>query len=617
MTYDLKDPATPILRGRLLVAAVNVLERVGGATGLSWFLCRDAGLHCLRAIDYTEGLTTSPVWPPAENMVKAAAVNESTLSSDGYLKLVQDEADAEVNGGAGSESSTASSGNWRFLSCRDFYKVYRSGRTTPVEIAEQLVGLIKKSDEDSPPLRAMWSWDKELILEQARASAKRYKDGQPLSIVDGVPVVVKDEVDVQGYETGVGTTFLNKGKPALEDAHFVAQLRAHGALIIGKSTMHEIGLGITNCNPSTCTPRNPYHVDHHTGGSSGGSGAAVGAGLCPIAIGCDGGGSVRIPSSLCGIYGLKPTHGRVSSRGEYPLAPTVAVSGPMCATMEDLAIVYAIIAGKDGHDSFSLYQPNVALPKPVSTPRALDGLRIGVYRRWFEDVTQKEVAAKCYDMLDRLVQHHGAVLVDIEIPELFQSGKAHNITIVTEMLTKLNDHRNKLNHQSRLEMAMMSSLETRDYVKAQQQRTRDIQFLKKLFGLRKAVPGEESEVPVVDVIATPTIAKLPTRIHPDALHFGESNYRNTAKVMQFMMQANFTGIPGITAVAGYSSETAKDSSGVSTAADYESGLPIGIHFMSQWWDEKRLIQIGAICEQELAKAGGRQKPRLWLGQYAL
>ncbi|KAF9976870.1 hypothetical protein BGZ73_007578 [Actinomortierella ambigua] len=612
MTYNLKDPATPILRGRLLVAAVNVLESVGNGTGLCWYLCHDAGLHCLRTTDYTENLTTTPVWPPAENMVQAAAISESTLSSDSFLKLIQEEADSEIK--AGGTTSTAASDDWRFLSCRDFYKAYRSGRTTPIEIAEKLMGLIKASDETTPPLKAVCSWNKELILEQARASAKRYKDGQPLSIVDGVPVVVKDEVDVQGYETRVGTNFLNKGNPALHDAYLVAQLRAHGALIVGKSTMHEIGLGITNCNPSTFTPRNPYHIEHHTGGSSGGSGAAVGAGLCPIAIGCDGGGSVRIPSSLCGIYGLKPTHGRVSSRGEYPLAPTVAVSGPMCATMEDLAIVYAIIAGKDEQDSYSLYQPNVVLPRPINTPRALEGLRIGVYRQWFEDVTQKEVATKCYDMLDRLVQHHGAVLVDIEIPELFQSGKAHNITIATEMITKLNEERKKLNHQSRLEMAMVASLETRDYVKAQQQRTRDIEFLKKLFGLRKAVPGQESETPVVDVIATPTIAKLPTRIHPGALQFGESNYCNTVKVMQFMMQANFTGIPGITAVAGYSSKTIKDKKG---ASEYELGLPIGIQFMGQWWDEKRLIQIGAICEQELAKAGGRQKPRLWMGQYAL
>ncbi|KAG0241324.1 hypothetical protein BGW41_006043 [Actinomortierella wolfii] len=610
MTYNLKDPGTPTLRGRLLVTAVNIVESIGSAVGLNSYLCYDAGLLVLRSVDYHESLTTTPVWPPVESMVQAATANDSTLSPQDYLKLVQEEADGEVR--AGSVSPLPS--EWRFLTCRDFYKAYRSSRTTPVEVAERIVGLIKKLEEGDTPLRPVWNWSKESILEQAKASAQRYKNGQPLSIVDGVPVVVKDEVDVQGYETGVGTNFINKGKPAAQDAHTVALLRAHGALIVGKSVMHEIGLGITNCNPSTCTPRNPYHPGHHTGGSSGGSGAAVGAGLCPIAIGCDGGGSVRIPSSSCGIYGLKPTQGRMSARGEYPLAPTVATSGPMCATMEDLAIVYAIIAGKDEQDSYSLYQPSVALPKLISAPRALEGLRIGIFRQWFEDVTQKEIATKCNDMLDRLVKQHGAVLVDIEIPNLYESGKAHNITIVTEMIAKLKDHRKKLNHQTRLEMAMVGHLEPRDYVRAQQQRTRDIQYLKKIFGHRKAIPGVEPEQPVVDVIATPTLATLPSRIHPGALKFGESNYRYVTKVMQFMMMANFTGIPGITAVAGYSSEPYKDRNGF----EYEPGLPIGIQFMGQWWDEKRLIQIGAICEQELANTGGRQKPRIWVGdQYTL
>ncbi|KAG0308616.1 hypothetical protein BGZ99_001108 [Dissophora globulifera] len=616
-SYNLKDPNTPVISGALLAVLCNVVESVGEATGLISFLCNDAGLYCLRTREYTEHPTATPVWAPHEDMIAAAVADSTrTLTASEYLARLQAQADQEA------ASGTRFSGtDHQFRTCRDFYVAYKSGRTTPTEIAEQLVAAIKESDEIKPALGAVWNWNKEAILRQAAASRARYSEGRPLSIVDGVPVVIKDEIDVEGFETGVGTNFVNKGNPAKEDAHLVALLRANGAIIIGKSTMHEIGLGITNFNPSTRTPRNPYQPEHSTGGSSGGSGAAVAAGLCPIAIGCDGGGSVRIPASYCGIYGLKPTQGRISARGEFPLAPTVATSGPMCATMEDLAIVYAIIAGQDQRDEFSCVQPPVVLPAPLSAPNAssgqLQGLRIGIYRRWFEDVTHPEIAQVCFKMLESLCKDHGAVLVDIEIPELFENGKAHNITIVAEMLAKIQDDRKKMNHQTRLELAMINSLRMRDYVRAQQQKTRSIRFLETLFGHKASDSQHQALYPclggkegIVDVIVTPTIANLPTKIGRGAEAYGESNYVNTVKTMQYMMMANLTGIPGITAVAGYSKEQYHHANG----DKYPTGFPIGIQFMGQWWDEKRLIHIASVCEQVL---GARQKPKIWVGDYKL
>ncbi|KAF9289326.1 hypothetical protein BGZ88_007807 [Linnemannia elongata] len=624
-TYNLVDPKTPIVSGRLLAFLTNFLELVGEPLGVTSYLCADAGLYVLRNKDYTEPPTTMPVWTPVNKMIQAAVADPktNTVTAQDYLTALQHDADAQAAKTAGVKAAAGGENNHRFLTCRDFYVAYKSGHCTPTKVAEQLIERIQASSEISPSLGAVWNWNKEKIVKQAQDSTARYQNGTPLSIVDGVPVIVKDEVDIEGFETGVGTSYINKGNPAKEDAHLVALLRSHGAIIIGKSTMHEIGLGITNFNPSTTTPRNPYGPAHSTGGSSGGSGAAVGSGLCPIAIGCDGGGSVRIPSSYCGIYGLKPTQGRISGRGEYPLAPTVAISGPMCASMEDLSIVYAIIAGRDNQDPNSLLQPTAVLPSPtnlISSPQngQLQGLRIGIYRRWFEDVTHPEIAQVCYKMLDSLVKDHGAVLVDIEIPELFENGKAHNITISGEMLSKISTGRKKLNHQSRLELAMVASLRIQDYVKAQQQRTRSIRFLESLFGHKENDPHHHAQYPclggheagVVDVIVTPTIANLPPKVHPGAESHGESNYLNTVKGMQYMMMANFTGIPGITAVAGYTAEEYKHING----DRYETGLPIGIQFMSQWWDEKRLIHVANVCEQVLET---RQKPKIWLGDYVL
>ncbi|KAF9915556.1 hypothetical protein BX616_005872 [Lobosporangium transversale] len=617
-TYNLKDPSTPVVSGRLLAVLTNVVENIGESTGIISHLCKDAGLYSLREINYNEPPTTMPIWPPVQDMVQAAIPsNGSTLSAHDFLTSLQQRADHEASHGARS-ATAVDSNEQKFLTCRDFYIAYKSGKRKPTEVAEQLLNAIKASDEVSPALGAVWNYNRDAILKQAKESTDRYNQGRPLSIVDGVPVIIKDELDIKGLETGVGTNFINKGNPAKEDAHLVSLLRSHGALIIGKSVMHEIGLGITNFNPSTKTPRNPYQPEHSTGGSSGGSGAAVASGLCPIAIGCDGGGSVRIPSSYCGIYGLKPTQGRISGRGEYPLAPSVATSGPMCATMEDLAIVYAIIAGRDVKDPNSHFQPAVVLPAPgdaaiAASSGQLQGLRIGIYRRWFEDVTHPEISKICYKMLDQLCKDHGAVLVDIEIPELFELNKAHNIAIVGEMISEVYKDRKKFNYQTRLELAMMNSLRMQDYVRAQKQRTRNIRFLETLFGHKADDQQHQEQYPclngqqgIVDVIVTPTIANLPPRVNAGAESHGESNYVNNIKGMQYMMMANLTGIPGITAVAGYTKEPYVHSNG----DHYSPGFPIGIQFMGQWWDEKRLIHIATVCEQVLKT---RQKPKIWLG----
>lgn len=154
------------------------------------------------------------------------------------------------------------------------------------------------------------------MLEAAKASAERWRKGKPLSVLDGVPVAVKDEIDVRGYATYQGTNFpcnflsVARQPNASADALPVARLRRAGAVIVGKTVMVEIGIGTTGFNPHHGTPRNPYPLARRCG-SSAGSAVAVASGLVPLAIAADGGGSVRIPSALCGVVGLKPTTGRV------------------------------------------------------------------------------------------------------------------------------------------------------------------------------------------------------------------------------------------------------------------------------------------------------------------
>ncbi|KAF9421664.1 hypothetical protein BGZ94_008773 [Podila epigama] len=288
--------------------------------------------------------------------------------------------------------------------------------------------------------------------------------------------------------------------------------------------------------------------------------------------------------------------------------------------MEDLAIVYAVIAGKDHRDAVSQTQPNVALPAPIA-PGAkgqLKGLRIGVHRQWFEDVLHKESADVCYEMLEKLCKEQGAVLVDIRATELLENSKAHTITISGEMLAKLDKDRYKLNHQSRLELAVINSLKVSDYFRAQQQRTRSIRFLESTFGHKDndiehlmKYPSMASWKEYVDVIATPTTANLPPKVHSNAEAYGESNFLNNVKTMQYMTMANFTGIPGVTVVAGYTKKEYVHLNGET----YSTGLPIGLQFMSEWWDEKSLIKIGMLCEQALGNQ--REQPKVWYGDYSL
>ncbi|KAH0628673.1 hypothetical protein JD844_010085 [Phrynosoma platyrhinos] len=167
-------------------------------------------------------------------------------------------------------------------------------------------------------------------MGMAESSTARYRGKEPLSLLDGIPVCLKEEIKVAPYYHRSGTAYLGT-KPETEDATVTRKLREAGAIIIGVSNMHELGIGTTGCNPNRYhgTARNPYNPQHFTGGSSSGSAAAVASGLCPLALGTDGGGSVRIPASFCGIVGLKGTFGRISAYGSHPLSYSTVSLGRM------------------------------------------------------------------------------------------------------------------------------------------------------------------------------------------------------------------------------------------------------------------------------------------------
>ncbi|WP_420033817.1 amidase [Streptomyces sp. cg28] len=232
------------------------------------------------------------------------------------------------------------------LTAQDLLDGYRKGEFSPVDATRAVLARI---EETEPALNAFVRVDAEGALAAAEESAGRWRRGEPQGLVDGIPVTVKDILLQRGAPTFRGSKTVRAEGSWAEDAPSVARLREHGAVFVGKTTTPEFGWkGVTD-SPLSGVTRNPYDTTRTAGGSSGGSAAAVAVGAGPLSLGTDGGGSVRIPAAFCGIFGLKPTYGRVPL---YPASAfgTLAHVGPMTRTAADAALLMDVISGPDPRD---------------------------------------------------------------------------------------------------------------------------------------------------------------------------------------------------------------------------------------------------------------------------
>ncbi len=542
--YDLKSVKLPYLSGAALKAFVAVLESPLGGMVMPNLL-QSAGVAHLRRLDFDDAPTNAPI-----HYVGAPAPAGAAIA---------------VAAAEWARHSPPAPG-FRFASAFDYTDAYRRGVLSPEDVARQVLVAIESSNAAVPPLRAIIAVKPEELLRLARESARRYAEGCPHGPLDGVPVAVKDELDMAPYPTTVGTAFLGQ-TPATEDATVVARMRAAGALLIGKANMHEIGIGVTGLNPHHGTPRNPYDPAHYTGGSSSGAAAAVAAGLCPIAIGADGGGSIRIPSAFCGVVGLKPTYGRVSEFGAAPLDWSIAHIGPIAASVADAALGYAIMAGPDLQDPNSLLQPSPALEGWNNVD--IRGLRLGVFWPWFCHASA-EVVAVCEVLLTKL-EGLGARLHEVSIPDLEAARVAHVVTIATEMAQAMDrfhaEHHREHGLDVRLNLTLARAFTALDYVKAQRVRTRLMAHFRRAFE-------------TVDVIVTPATGVAAPVIPAKALPDGDSDLTTLTEIMRFATPANLTGLPAISFPAGYTPQ----------------GLPVGFQGIARAWDEVTLLRLALVAE---------------------
>lgn len=557
MAYDLKSLKAPRAAGGLLRALVKVLETPGAGGVVTDKLLADSGFLAFRELPATRPLDASaPIFEHGQERAPA----DWRASLDPVLETLPD-----ARRGFLMETST------------DFVSAYRSGALDVTAVAERAIEIGRACEQHSPPMRILIAQREDDVRRQAEASAARYAKGAPLGPLDGVPVAVKDEVDQVPYPTTVGTRFLGHS-PARADAEVVVRLRRAGALLIGKANMHEIGIGVTGINPHHGAVRNPYDPACLTGGSSSGSAAAVAVGMCPIAVGADGGGSIRMPAALCGQVGLKPTFGRVSEHGAAELCWSVAHIGPIASTVRDCALAYAVMCGPDDKDENSQRQPTPELTELGDGD--LHGVRLGLYRPWFEDA-DPDVVSRAHEALE-VLRRAGATIVDVTINELDAARIAHAITIVTEMATAhlghYERHREAYGHDTRINLALGRRLLAADYIHAQRHRAAVYR--------RFAAILEE-----VDAIVTPTTAITAPTIRDDALAYGESDLAMLSAIMRYATPANLTGLPAISVPAGYD----------------RRGLPVGLQLMGRGWEEHLLLRLAAVVERHIE----RHKPRVW------
>lgn len=546
-TYDLASVELPLLTGTPLSLFASVLESAALRPLLMGRLLRDAGVEKVRGLVLEREPTSVPL---SRDHSAAGATPLPPLSAVRGPEAVHGPLEPPL------------------ARARDFFDAYRDGRATPDQIAERLITAIARSNGSTIRLGAVLASDAEDLRVQARASTARWQAGRPLGPLDGVPVGIKDELDQTGYPTTVGTSFWGQA-PARVDATVVARLRAAGALLFGKLNMHEIGINPDGSNMNHGLVRNPHDLARDTGGSSSGSAAAVAAGLCPIAIGADGGGSVRIPAALCGVAGLKATYGRISEHGAAPLCWTVAHVGPLAASVEDLALAYAVIAGPDARDPWSQSQPAPSLEGFGSAD--VKGLRVGVYRPYFEHA-QPDVVARCQDGL-RALEAAGARVVEVTLHDLDASRIAHAVTILTEMATAVDRHGPDapFSVSTRVNLAIGRAFSASDYVKAQQIRT-------------AAIADLAAALRVADVIATPTTARTAPRIPVEGAREGWSNLTSVTEVMRYAFLGNLTGFPAVTVPVGVDGKS----------------LPVGLQLMGRPWAEHVLLRAAAVVEARLA-----------------
>jgi aspartyl-tRNA(Asn)/glutamyl-tRNA(Gln) amidotransferase subunit A len=452
---------------------------------------------------------------------------------------------------------------------------FRDGTTTPRKVAERALRALDALAERRPCMNIAIARDREATLRDADAAAERLGGSGALGPLDGVPFLVKDEYDVRGLATTLGSRCASAA-PAARDAAAVARLRQGGGVFLAKTVLTEWGMSPIGGNVNQAMPHNAHHGDRAPGGSSTGSAVGVAMGLAPIALAGDGGGSIRIPAALNGVFGIKPTFGRVSRAGD-GFKGSVAHCGPIAASTTDLVLFLNAVASEpDADDALTAWAPRPPTGGfGCMLGAGVRGLRIGVDQDEWRDASDP-VARAGREAL-RALEREGAILVEVRMPLARHAARIGYMTIGPESLTAHRrewlDQRALITDDVRLVFAILSGMTALEQLDAQRLRA----------GLRREA---RNVLRGVDVLALPTTAITAPRYTENDAKTSFSDPTALDGLCRYAFLANLTGLPAATAPIGTDTD----------------GLPIGLQIVGDAWDEAAILGVLAHLERsEIAR----------------
>ncbi len=436
----------------------------------------------------------------------------------------------------------------------------RSRKTSAVELVEESLTRIHQRN---PELAAFLTVTEDLARSQARQADAELRDGKDRGPLHGIPIALKDVFATKGIRTTCGSKLFANHVPD-RDSAVTEKLASAGAVLLGKTGMHELAYGITSNNPHFGTVRNPFDTGRIPGGSSGGSAVAVATDMVFGAMGSDTGGSIRLPASYCGIVGLKPTSGRVSRYGVMPLDFSLDHMGPMTRTVRDAALMLNAIAGPDARD-------DTCSPRPIedySPPGSifLKGKRIGWPENFYFEVVEDSVRKACESAAER-AKDLGAEIVPVRVPDILAMNTVARIILMSEASATFDSFMARRDDFGADVLALLDQgrlLSATDYINAQRLRRGMQREFSKLWGK-------------VDCLFTPTAPTGAPKIGAATVKIGEVVEDTRIASTRLVRAINLLGVPAISVPAGSTGE----------------GLPIGLQIVGQSFGERELLLFAA------------------------
>jgi aspartyl-tRNA(Asn)/glutamyl-tRNA(Gln) amidotransferase subunit A len=460
-----------------------------------------------------------------------------------------------------------------FLTLAEAGRLLRSRKISPVELTE---AALRRIERLNPQLNAYLLVTPDQALASARQAEREIARGQYRGALHGIPVCLKDNFWTHGIRTTAGSRILRDFVPGTDSA-VAARLRKAGAVMLGKTNLHEFAYGVTSMNPHYGWVRNPWDEARISGGSSGGSAAAVASGMAYGSVGTDTGGSIRNPAALCGIVGLKPTYGLVSLEGVAPLAPSMDHAGPMARTARDAALLLDAIAGsgaamKGGKVNAAPGGKN-GTKYLASLDRSVKGLRLGWPVRGCFAGAVPEVE-RAISKAARVLESEGATLREVSLDGMEATVEAANTVARAEAAAYhmragyFPAHSSEYGRDVKSHLQAGRKITAVDYLRALAARDALRQIFKDAFEH-------------VDAILAPTLPVTAPLPDDDEVRLAKGEETVRSVFLRFSRPGNFAGVPAISAPCGFT----------------RAGLPIGMQIIGPEWQDARILQIVHLYEQ--------------------